>query len=110
MFKAPHLTVEQFARFQRQSLEAAELLACDEHLSGCEECRERLGMETAADARAQDLKALLSEHLSYDQVVTAAKGHGDGAIGQHLTECELCRAEVEDLRQFQSTLNSTPAK
>ena len=101
MSEARHLTDDQFARFQKRTLEADELMAVDRHLALCDSCRERLWGETGAAERAAALRAVLSEHLNYDQVVAGAEGRANEAVERHLLECPMCRAEVEDLRKFQ---------
>ena len=104
MSKAAHLTDEQFARFQHRTLEPAELLDVDDHLTACAECRDRLFVISGAMAQLAGLRSELSEHLDYDQIVAGAEGTADAGVSGHLAECAMCLAEVEDLRQFQGEL------
>jgi hypothetical protein len=104
MQRASHLTEEQFARFQDRTLEAPDLMAVDEHLAACGECRQRLEREQHAIEQIAALHARISHHLTYEQVVACA----DGAEDRHLAECAACRDEVADLRKFRSELRSAP--
>ncbi len=108
MTEAPHLTNQQFAGFQARTLAPAELLAVDQHLADCVECRDRLAREIHAPEQLAGLRELLSEHLEYHQLVAAAQGTPDSASDAHLAVCPMCRDEVEDLRQFQSSLKTRP--
>ncbi len=105
MIEAAHLTEQQFSGFQHRTLEPADLLAADRHLSVCAECRDRLARQTSALPEVSALRTQLSDHLDYDQTVAASHGAAGTAIQQHLAECAMCRAEVEDLRQFRSELS-----
>jgi hypothetical protein len=96
----PHLTAEQFARYQARTLEPAELLAVDRHLAACAECRSAIYREIGAQAHLEGLRTRFSEHLTYEQVAACAQCSGDAAAEAHLKECPLCRDEVEDLRVF----------
>jgi hypothetical protein len=106
MKKADHLTEEQFSRYQRRTLEPAELLDVDQHIAQCEECLARLWRESGSVPALRDLRSQLSEHLDYDQIVACAEGTSSTAWEQHLAECDLCRTEVSDLRQFRTELST----
>ncbi|HEY1496793.1 MAG TPA: hypothetical protein VGF49_19695 [Candidatus Solibacter sp.] len=108
MIEAAHLTEQQFSGFQHRTLEPADLLTVDRHLALCAECRDRLARKTGAFPEVSALRTQLSDHLDYDQTVAAAHGAADSAIQQHLAECAMCRAEVEDLTQFRSELSAAP--
>src|SRR5437660_1066071 len=110
MIKAAHLTDEQVAGFVLRSLDAAELVVVDRHLEVCGECRERLERQMSAPGLLQELRAQLSEHLEYEQVAAASGGRKDPGVQEHLAECAMCRAEVEDLRSFRSELKPASAK
>jgi hypothetical protein len=54
------------------------------------------------------LKADLAGHLEYDQIADCANGSFPPEVAQHLKECDMCRAEVDDLTQFRAELKSAP--
>jgi hypothetical protein len=111
-----HLTQSQIGDFGRHRVPAAEWLSLVDHLAVCEACR--LKVEEAVDGEAAYL-ALRSgaidesetrlapgerAHLTFEQMA----GFIDGAIAGedlqlvegHLTWCEECETEVDDLRAF----------
>src|SRR4051812_19970293 len=103
---ARHLTEEQFAGYRSRTLAAVDLLQVDEHLSGCSNCRDRLADAAGAVSAIRDLQARLLRHLEYDEVVAAAEGNPGAEAVRHLAGCELCRAEVDDLRGFRRELKT----
>jgi hypothetical protein len=105
MKKAEHLTEEQFNRYRHRTLAPAELLDVDRHIAQCEACLARLWKESDAIPPLRDLRSQLSEHLDYEQIVACAENASSEAHERHLAECELCRAEVDVLRQFRAQLN-----
>ena len=108
MYRTAHLTEEQFTGYQLRTLAPADLHSADTHLAGCSACREHLLRAAHGTGLIGELRAQLSEHLDYDDVVACAEGTAPAAIQQHLAECDLCRADVDDLRQFRSELNASP--
>lgn len=108
MNTAPHPSEEQLSRFQHRTLEAGELLDVDQHLATCGECRERLWRDSGAPGQVASLRSVFSEHLEYEQIVSAADGSADAGMEQHLAECAMCQGEVDDLRQFQGELKAAP--
>jgi hypothetical protein len=108
MTEPPHLSEEQVARYSSGKLAAAELLEVDTHLSGCEACRGRLYAGVRASARIAHLRADVSGHLDYAAVLSCASGSATPEERNHLDLCRTCRAEVDDLRQFQVELRETP--
>jgi hypothetical protein len=108
MTQPEHLTEEQFAHYQARTMAPAELLAVDDHVANCGDCRGRLYRAAQADTLLRQLKADLAEHLEYDQVAACANGIFPPEVAQHLKECERCRAEVDDLTQFRAELEATP--
>ncbi len=99
MIEPVHLTDEQLSRYADRSLDPAALLAADDHLSACEVCRDRL-LGARQAARIRDLRANLSGHLDYDQLAAFAEDTAPATVAAHLADCEMCRAEAEDLRRF----------
>ena len=108
MTQPEHLTEEQFAQYHSRTLGPVELLEVDEHVSHCGACRDRLYREEQAVTQLRGLKAELAGHLEYDQIARCADGFFPPEVAQHLEECDICRAEVDDLTQFRAELNSAP--
>jgi hypothetical protein len=108
MTEPPHLSEEQVARYSNGKLAPAELLEVDTHLTGCETCRGRLYAGVRASTRIASLRADLSGHLDYTAVLACASGSPTPEQCQHLDLCRTCRAEVDDLRQFQLELSDAP--
>lgn len=104
MTRAAHLTEGEFTGYRARTLAPDELLRVDGHLAECAECRDRIGF-TAGLIR--NLRTEFSAHLDYDQTVACAEGRNPPDWEQHVRECPMCRAEVEDLREFRSQLSQT---
>jgi hypothetical protein len=108
MTQPEHLTDEQFAQYQSRTLAPAELLAVDAHIALCSPCRDRLYREGQAGTQLRRLKADFAGHLEYDQIADCANGSFPPDVAQHLKECDMCRAEVDDLTEFRAELKSAP--
>jgi hypothetical protein len=108
MTQPDHLTDEQFAQYRSRTLTPVELLDVDEHIARCGACRDRLYREESAGAGLRRLRADFSDHLEYDQIANCANGSFPPDVAQHLKECDMCRAEVDDLAQFREELKSAP--
>jgi len=108
MTQPDHLTDELFAQYHSRTLAPAELLAVDAHVALCTPCRDRLYWEAQAGAQLRRLKADFAGHLEYDQIADCANGSFPHDVAQHLKECDMCRAEVDDLTQFRAELKSIP--
>jgi hypothetical protein len=109
MNAASHLTDEQIARYRGRTLAPADLLDAGDHLAGCDTCRDRLAQNCDVSGNAARLRLNLTTHLEYDATVACAEGRGTPEDLQHVAECELCAAEVADLRTFQDELRKPPA-
>ena len=100
---SPHLDEKQLAQYRDQNLDAAELLAIDDHLSGCEQCRARLeaGMNAAAWS---NLGRSDDRHFTYEQIVAYIDGTASleqrRDMEEHLRRCPRCAADCDDLRTF----------
>lgn len=105
-----HLTDEQIARYRGRTLDPADLLDADDHLAGCDACRERLARGRSLRGDAAQLMARVTDHLDYDAVVACAEGRGTDEQRRHAAGCELCAAELADLRRFQGELRRTPVE
>lgn len=108
MTQPEHLTDEQFAQYRSRTLPPVELLEADEHIAGCDACRDRLYQEAGAGMQLRELKAELAGHLDYDQIAACADGSFPPDVAQHLEECDMCRAEVDDLTLFRTELKNAP--
>ncbi len=106
MTQPEHLTEEQFAQYRSRKLAPLELLEVDDHIARCGNCRDRLYSEAMAGSQLRQLRAEFEGHLEYDQIAQCANGFFPPGVAQHLEECDMCRAEVDDLTLFRTELNS----
>jgi hypothetical protein len=110
---ARHLTEEEIGQYWQRALPPAELLAADDHLAQCEDCRrslERMGKNAAG--RNVLWRALTgteppgSSHLSDDDLIAFVeddwKTAGRQQAIQHLSHCKECSEEAEELRRFRA--------
>src|SRR5690348_2442024 len=102
MTQPDHLNDEQFAQYRSRTLDPVKLLAVDEHIAQCPACRERLYRQEQGDSRLRQLKAEFTVHLEYEQIAACANGSFPPDVAQHLKDCDMCRAEVDDLMRFRS--------
>jgi hypothetical protein len=101
----PHVKVEQINAYQRHELSAAELLAVDDHLAGCAECR---ALATGPESGRRLEEALTrEEHLTYEELEELAL---TTELPEHVQHCEMCMAEVNDLRRFRNSLIQKPVR
>src|ERR1043166_7759625 len=113
-----HLTEPLIERYREQALPPAELLDADDHLAGCEICRQRLDDEQRLKAAGQSLRRDLAAtgltHVTYEQLVLYVDGGLDQTdneiVDSHLKLCEQCFAELNDLRAFAAETAAYPAK
>jgi hypothetical protein len=113
-----HLTEPLIERYREQALPPAELLDADDHLAGCEICRQRLNdehrLQAAGQSLRRDLAATGLSHLTYEQLVLYVDGGLDQTdneiVDSHLKLCEHCSAELNDLRAFATETAAYPAK
>lgn len=115
-----HLSLDQLAKVRERSLAGPELLAADDHLAVCEECREKLGaLSMAASGWAEVAGAMraaaatAAEHVSYELLQTYVEGNGlpveRARLESHLAECVDCRNEARDLMAFAMALRARRA-
>lgn len=113
--------MEQLARFRDSGLAGADLLEADDHMAVCEECRQQLqALPTAVSAWAgigEGLRAsaeCAETHLPYEQLQAYVDGAGSTAekmrAQSHLTGCESCRGEAENLQVFAASVNARPVQ
>ena len=113
-----HLTEPLIERYREQALPPLELLDADDHLAGCEICRQRLDDEQRVQAAGQSLRRDLAAtgltHITYEQLVLYVDGGLDQTDNEiadsHLKLCEQCSAELNELRAFATETAAYPAK
>lgn len=105
-----HTTDKKLREYLSATLAPAALLEVDDHLAGCDGCRERLMiLSDPREKLAQLLTDLwpVDSHLSEEDVQHYASGEMPGAqrksSEEHLRECVMCASEVNDLRSFVRT-------
>ncbi|MEO7969985.1 MAG: zf-HC2 domain-containing protein [bacterium] len=108
-----HLTHEQIASYYERRLPPAELIALDNHVAACVECRSDLSAGGFEQAKVTSLKqdiesATLSEHLDYDQLAGLADGTLEETevelVESHLAGCAQCELLASDLRVFKDEI------
>jgi hypothetical protein len=111
-----HLTQTQIEGYARCSLSSGEWLNASGHLSDCEACRRHVDAAVNGDAIYLALKSGLYDetdtspltHLTFEQMVGLVDGTMAGEelrmINDHLTWCERCDSEVDDLRVFRGQI------
>jgi hypothetical protein len=106
-----HLSNEQMSGYARRTLDAEALLLADDHLSTCDECRNRLidveGLKETVESLRRDLRTALDAptgHLPYDQIEARAEGRLRGAAREvaetHIEHCAACARQARDLEAF----------
>jgi hypothetical protein len=106
-----HLTPERMLDYARRALDPIDLLAADDHLIVCADCRSRIvdeeGLRATVTSLEREIRAALPsgpEHLPYDQVESLAEDRLRGAAREiaetHAETCASCRAEIADLKGF----------
>jgi hypothetical protein len=99
-----HLTQVEMREYRNRKLSPAAMLAADDHVTACEECRKMLReCEPLVDSAA--LLAQLGEpHLTYEETETYVEERAgqdeQRRIASHLDLCQSCSDEVADLRRF----------
>ena len=81
------------------------------HAATCELCRSAVGEVFPVDRMTRDLRMRIDaghelEHLSGDELMACA----DGTLRDdaHLQECDVCRAEVDELLRFRKEMRPRP--
>jgi len=108
-----HLTADRMNRYAFRALDAEGLLAADDHLTACPECRGRMVDESGLGATVRSLGREVGaarrpdpDHLAYEAVEALAEERLRGAAREvaelHVEGCATCAGEVADLRTFVS--------
>lgn len=100
-----HLSDGELAALRSGGLPADRLLAVDDHLAGCPECRGRVSAPLGAAIEAlRDGVLDPASHLTDEEVQSRADGTLDAAararVDAHLLACTVCADQVRDLRAF----------
>ena len=97
-------------RYARGEAAPAELLAFDDHLSQCAECRARLSHRGALTAWAEGLRVPVDEekHLTHDQLIASVEHRTSAAdefeVERHLSSCAGCREDAAALLELRQRL------
>jgi len=108
---AEHLTPDRMNRYAFRTLDVEALLAADDHLAACPECRGRMVDEAGLAATVRSLGREVGaarrpepDHLAYEAVEALAEERLRGAAREvaelHVEGCATCAGEVADLRAF----------
>lgn len=113
-----HLSSQQLEQYRHCALPPMDLLVIDDHLAGCERCREQLGELVPAAQAWQSWRASLEseseqgDHLGYEQLAAYVDDGLSGiereAFEAHLEICRMCDAELQDLRAFSLEVAALP--
>ncbi len=109
-----HLSAETLWSYQQRMLAVEALLAADEHLTVCADCRQRLDVAAPAAAAVVTLRAdfahARAEHLTFEQLSDLLEQRLDAPVRAqaeaHLQGCASCADEWEDLRAFSVSLTA----
>jgi hypothetical protein len=109
-----HLSELEMQQYRRRKLAPAAMLAADDHVAACEQCR-RLLVECEPVADPAGVLAQLGQaHLTYEETEAYVEGLAHGIeqrrVESHLDVCRQCRAEVADLRTFRGQLEARRAR
>lgn len=119
---SPHLSTQRADEYRKRVLPGAELLAIDDHLAVCAECRRQISVNVEVETLVSDFHHQLlstpgvpeSDHLSYEQLVTLVDGELEkserDAFQAHLEVCEPCTQDLNDLRGFRAELYAVTAE
>lgn len=117
-----HLSERTIEEYRLRALAAPELLRADDHLSGCQECRDRAWAAAQPEQVLQTFDATLQaeglsageQHVPYelleafvDEKINAADRE---ITASHLDFCQLCQEEAADLRLYRAALADTSPK
>ena len=116
-----HLTEEEVAQYRQRTLSPTALLAADDHLAECEDCRLSLSRASGTEFGVATLWRALtatepvpSSHLSYDDLVAVVEEDSTlerwSEIRQHLGICKACADEVADLRSLRAGMTGSGAR
>ncbi len=114
-----HLTEEELRQYRFRKMPPSELLAADDHLVECGDCRQSLARIVPGAAGSSGLWRALtsseppsSRHLSHEELAAFAENDWSKVDQQqvtvHLERCQQCSEDAEDLRKFHDDLAQPP--
>jgi hypothetical protein len=114
-----HLTDRQIAGYCRKTLMAMDLLEVDDHLAGCDSCREQairarqvLRLFATSSGDLEIAGAAVDVHPDYEQLVDYIDDElnplDQRVVEGHIESCIRCAEEADDLRAFKSKLAAAP--
>src|SRR5216110_2848954 len=99
-----HPDPDTLLAFRQHRLAGSRVVAIARHLEECDACGEGSPAEAASLLRAIALPDA-GDHLTDEQIDAILDGEVDlteyQSVFQHLSECAMCRAELDDLREFE---------
>ena len=105
-----HMSSAHLIRYARGEASPAELLAFDDHLSQCAECRARLPHSGGLTAWAEGLRVPADEekHLTHDQLIASVENRTPATeefeVERHLSLCPACREDAAALLELRQRL------
>lgn len=108
-----HPAAADLEAYKRRALPTKELLAVDDHLAACEECRRAVAAGvTNTKAWQRTVEAVRGEHVPYFAIERYANGELSPdereALSAHAGLCSSCAREIEDLEAYARTLAPRP--
>jgi hypothetical protein len=106
-----HLSEPNLKKYAAGDLSPSEFLSFDDHLSGCELCREQLAAATNVAATAAGLRSEISapvqtQHLTYDELESYVDQTADETdreiAASHLEMCPQCTEQLQQLNKLKS--------
>src|SRR5262249_39524276 len=105
-----HLSQELADRYRHRTMSEEELIAADEHLAFCEECRRILAEETLNPRIDSLRRSLEPQHVEYAQLEAyvdhTRTAEERDALDLHLKNCSSCAKEVQDLQACKAQLEA----
>src|SRR5262245_25210167 len=106
-----HLSPKQFHDYVNRTMEPAQLLQTDDHLSGCDLCHTQLAsFESARGSFDFFLRTVADlEHLTYEQLESYVDGKSDDVekeiVDVHVENCSACSQELGGLFEMRALIN-----
>lgn len=109
-----HISVKEIHQYQNRELSPRELLALDDHLAQCEDCRVQISYSNAFSPSPTPfitgLERELFEHPVYEQLAAYIDGQLESVekdiIESHLGCCRECSKELSDLQTIKTQVAS----
>jgi hypothetical protein len=110
-----HISEEALKKYKEKTLSSVELLSVGDHLESCLHCREKLAGINPLDNLLISFTSEfstdtddLTQHLLPEEVIAYVDNQLDDVdreiADSHLIFCTVCRADIQDLRAFKSSL------